>query len=205
MEDTRILDDALASFTSLDASSFTETLRLLLGAEPGVVVISPTDPRADSLRTKNVFHLASKLHKFQSLVIWTGELNLPEGKTVRVGPVTVIDEKGLRSTALGDISTTLKSYLSTTRDDSVGQIRLVVDCATQADTGALPLKDDLRLGLTSPFANFPRISYTPAAGARCPLPSDLTTAIVTSRTELKGSQLRLNVFLRLEKSKAGWG
>jgi hypothetical protein len=138
VEEPLILDGRLAD-KGITPQSFAEILRFVIAAAPDVTAtIGSGSPRSG----QRTMRLSSKLDRLQDSTIWTGEAREPTWGSVILGPVAILDEKGLRFGALSEISALVRAQF--TRSLNTGNsVSLSLDCLKGKSQRESALRQDI--------------------------------------------------------------
>jgi tetratricopeptide (TPR) repeat protein len=138
IEEPLVLDGRLAD-KGVTPQSFAETLRFVISTAAGVTAtIGSGDPRSG----QRTLRLSSKIDRFQESTIWTGEAREPMWGSVVLGPVVIIDEKGLRFGALSEISALVRAQFTRSLN-SGNSASLSLDCLKSTSQPESPLRQDI--------------------------------------------------------------
>jgi Tfp pilus assembly protein PilF len=138
IEEPLVLDGRLAD-KGISPQSFAETLKFVISAAPGVTATTESgNPRS----AQKTLRLSSKIDRLQESTIWTGEAREPMWGSVVLGPVIILDEKGLRFGALSEISALVRAQF--TRSLNAGNsVSLSLDCLKSTSQPEPPLRQDI--------------------------------------------------------------
>jgi Tfp pilus assembly protein PilF len=138
IEEPLVLDGRLAD-KGITPQSFAETLRFVISTAPGVTAtIESGNPRTG----QRTLRLSSKIDRLRESTIWTGEAREPTWGSMILGPVVILDEKGLRLGALSEISALVRAQF--TRSLNTGNsASLSLDCLKSTSQPESPLRQEI--------------------------------------------------------------
>jgi tetratricopeptide (TPR) repeat protein len=179
IEEPLVLDGRLAD-KGISPQSFAETLKFVISTAPGVTATIESGSPPSGQRT---LRLSSKIDKFQESTIWTGEAREPTWGSAILGPVVILDEKGLRFGALSEISALVRAQF--TRSLNTGNsASLSLDCLKSTSQQESPLRQEIIYQLRSRLERVPGLRWQRLVSDLC---SDTAQDMDQSVFRIEGS------------------
>jgi tetratricopeptide (TPR) repeat protein len=166
VEEPQVMDERLAD-KGISGRSFAETLRFILSTQSGTTTSLAGEQIQPNAQVP-VFKLSSSIYKFQNSAIWSGDIIGPDGEPRRLGPVTMVDDAGLKSGALKEIGALIQAHLRRP-SGNVRATSISLSCFTQKGTMAILILQDLQVRLRSRIEDTAGIFWETNPKRSCPV------------------------------------
>lgn len=191
VEEPQVLDERLLE-KGITGRSLAETLRFVLSTYPELTTALAGQPNPPASQVP-VFRLSSSIYKFQNSAVWSGDILGQDGKSRRIGPVTVTDDAGLKSGALNDIAALTLTHL---RQPFLGDTRgiSVVSCVVHKGTMAASIVQDFQARLRSRIESTAGVYWQGSSARSCtvePRAPDNNVALLSGQIEARNDNISI--------------
>lgn len=162
IEDPLILDTRLTD-KGINAQTVAELLRFILSANSDTIA---TIGQAPSQAAPSTLFLASKIDRLGEATVWTGFARTSESSPLRLGPVALLYENGLRFGSLSEISELVRAQFTNSLRDGTSA-GLSLGCVKSTGQLGPRLQQDVFYRLQSGFVTVPGVHWQDLATDFC--------------------------------------
>ncbi|WP_128932107.1 tetratricopeptide repeat protein [Bradyrhizobium zhanjiangense] len=162
IEDPLILDSRLSD-KGVTPQTVAEVLRFILSANPDTVA---TIGRAPPQAAPSTLFLASKIDRLGEATVWTGFARTSTSSPLRLGPVAILYENGLRFGSLNEISELVRAQFTNSLSDGTSA-GLSLGCVKSTGQLGPRLQQDIFYRFQSRLVTVPGVHWQDLASDFC--------------------------------------